>query len=90
MAGQAAVTCTAPANGDVVVRLHIATPRRGVLPVGRLRIATSWPFGLFRAWTWLHVADEITVYPRPAGQRPLPLAAGSRSGGGAARIGRGR
>jgi uncharacterized protein (DUF58 family) len=79
-AGQAAVTCTAPANADALVMLHIATPRRGALPIGRLRIATSWPFGLFRAWTWIHVSDEITVYPRPAGQRPLPLAAGARSG----------
>ncbi|HEY6453895.1 MAG TPA: DUF58 domain-containing protein [Steroidobacteraceae bacterium] len=79
-AGIAAVACTAPANGEVVVSLRLATPRRGLLSIGRLRIASSWPFGLFRAWTWLHVAQAVTVYPRPAGQRPLPLAAGSGSG----------
>ncbi len=79
-AGQAAVTCTAPANGAALVTLHLATPRRGAVPVGRLRIMTTWPFGLFRAWTWVHVTDEIIVYPRPAGHRPLPLAAGSRGG----------
>jgi uncharacterized protein (DUF58 family) len=78
--GQAAVTCTAPANGAALVTLHLATPRRGAVPVGRLRIMTTWPFGLFRAWTWLHTAHEITVYPRPAGHRPLPQAGDARSG----------
>jgi len=78
--GQGPVTCTAPANGAALVTLHIATPRRGTMSIGRVRIMTTWPFGLFQAWTWLHLAHEITVYPRPAGQRPLPLAAGSRSG----------
>jgi uncharacterized protein (DUF58 family) len=78
--GHSSVTCTAPANDATLVTLHIATPRRGAVPIGRLRIMTTWPFGLFRAWTWLHVAHDLTVYPRPAGHRPLPLAAGSRSG----------
>jgi uncharacterized protein (DUF58 family) len=78
--GHTAVSCTAPASSDTVVTLHIATPRRGAMPIDRVRIMTTWPFGLFRAWTWLHLAHEITVYPRPAGQRPLPLAAGSRNG----------
>jgi uncharacterized protein (DUF58 family) len=78
--GQAPVTCAALAGADVVVTLHIDTPRRGSMPIGRVRIMTTWPFGLFRAWTWLYLAHDITVYPRPAGQRPLPLAAGARSG----------
>jgi uncharacterized protein (DUF58 family) len=78
--GIAPVACTAPANGDVLVSLRIATTRRGLLPIGRLRLMSTWPFGLFRAWTWLHVADAVTVYPRPAGQRPIPLAAGSDNG----------
>lgn len=79
-AGIAAVACTAPANADILVSLRIATTRRGVLPIGRLRLMSTWPFGLFRAWTWLHVADAVTVYPRPAGQRPMPMAAGSDNG----------
>jgi uncharacterized protein (DUF58 family) len=78
--GGAPVAGTAPANGDTLVTLHLATPRRGVVPIGRVRIMTTWPFGLFRAWTWLHLAHEVSVYPRPAGHRPLPLTAGARSG----------
>jgi uncharacterized protein (DUF58 family) len=78
--GVAPVAGTAPANGEVVVRLRIAAPRRGLLPISRLRIMSTWPFGLFRAWTWLHLAHAVTVYPRPAGQRPMPMAAGSDNG----------
>jgi uncharacterized protein (DUF58 family) len=79
-AAGAAVACAVPADGTVAVHLKIATPVRGAMPIGRLRIRTTWPFGLFRGWTWLHVADEVTVYPRPHGSRPMPLAAGARSG----------
>jgi uncharacterized protein (DUF58 family) len=78
--GTPAVGCTVHANGDAIVNLRIATPQRGVLPIGRLRILSTWPFGLFRAWTWLHVAHAVTVYPHPAGQRTMPMADGSRDG----------
>jgi uncharacterized protein (DUF58 family) len=78
--GEPTLVCHAPANGDLVVSLHAPTPVRGTMRLGRLRIATSWPFGLFRAWTWLHVAHEVTVYPRPAGNLPLPAAAGLEDG----------
>jgi uncharacterized protein (DUF58 family) len=78
--GIAAVACTAPASGEVVVSVRIATPQRGVLPIGRLRLMSSWPFGLFRAWTWLHVAHALTVYPRPVGQLPMPVAVGAGRG----------
>jgi uncharacterized protein (DUF58 family) len=75
-----AVTCSVPANGMVTVPLMIPTPARGAMPIGRLRIRTTWPFGLFRSWTWLHLADEVTVYPRPHGSRSMPVAAGARGG----------
>ena len=78
--GAPAVGCTAQANGEVIVSLRIATPRRGLQPIGRLRILSTWPFGLFRAWTWLHVAHAVTVYPQPAGQRAMPVADGARDG----------
>jgi uncharacterized protein (DUF58 family) len=78
--GIAPVAGTAPANGEMFVSLRMAAPRRGLLPIGRLRIMSTWPFGLFRAWTWLHLPDAVTVYPRPAGQRPMPVAGGSDRG----------
>jgi uncharacterized protein (DUF58 family) len=76
--GQPPVTCAPPANGEAAAHLLLATPRRGPMPLDRLRLSTTWPFGLFRAWTWLHVTHEVIVYPTPQGQRPMPVAAGLR------------
>jgi uncharacterized protein (DUF58 family) len=78
--GYAPVACTTPATGEVGVDLRIATPQRGLLPIGRLRIMSTWPFGLFRTWTWLHFAHAVTVYPRPAGTGAMPMGGGSRHG----------
>lgn len=72
------VSCSVPVGGSIAARVATATPVRGVMPVGRLRIRTTWPFGLFRAWTWLHLTEEVIVYPKPRGARPLPVAAGVR------------
>jgi uncharacterized protein (DUF58 family) len=79
--GQRPALCSAPANGEILVTLLMATPRRGLMPVDRLRLASTWPFGLFRAWTWLHLTQEVIVYPRPEGHRPLPQCAGERNRG---------
>ncbi len=73
--GEPPVTCNLPANGDVTVALRLATAQRGALPVGRLRIKSTWPFGLFRAWTWVHAEHDIAVHPRSAGLRPPAAAA---------------
>ncbi len=75
-----AVLSSVPANGTVTARLRMITPQRGVMPVARLMIRSTFPFGLFRGWTWLHLTETITVYPRPQGSRPLPTAAGARGG----------
>jgi uncharacterized protein (DUF58 family) len=76
--GQPPVICAVPSTGEAAAHLLLDTPRRGTMPVERLRIATTWPFGLFRTWTWLHVTHAVTVYPRPEGERPMPAAAGAR------------
>jgi len=75
-----AVACSVPANGIVTVPLMIPTPARGAMPIGQLRLKSSWPFGLFRSWTWLHLADEVIVYPVPHGARSMPEAAAARTG----------
>jgi uncharacterized protein (DUF58 family) len=66
-------------------RLEIAlpAPRRGRVRLERLRLATAHPFGLFRAWTWVHLPIEMLVYPRPVGSLPRPTESGRRAGAGA-------
>lgn len=57
---------------------------RGVYRVPRFAVATEFPLGLFQAWSWLTLTNEILVYPKPAeGQREIPPVAssqGNRSG----------
>jgi len=52
---------------EVEQRLHIPVlaAARGWLDPGRLRLETTWPLGLLRAWTWLDLAQVALVYPRP-------------------------
>jgi uncharacterized protein (DUF58 family) len=75
-------------NAGVRAVLEVPAARRGRLPIERVRISTTHPFGLFRAWTWLAVPlAVIIVFPRPRGSRPLPPPEGvlkdpGRSGGG--------
>lgn len=61
-------------GGDTSARIElaIATPRRGLQRLERVRLSTDFPFGLFRAWTWLHLPIELLVYPTAAGNKPLP------------------
>ncbi len=44
--------------GQVRLELPLSAPMRGILRLERLRLATAQPFGLFRAWTWVHTATR--------------------------------
>lgn len=67
-----------PADGVTAAHVETRTERRGWLPVGRLRIETEMPFGLFIAWSWVHADSALLVYPRPEEHAPpLPEGAGS-------------
>lgn len=66
------------ADGVSAAHLEVATSRRGWLKLGRLRVDTEIPFGLFVAWSWVHPDCSLLVYPRAeAGAPPLPDGAGS-------------
>lgn len=54
-----------------VVRLPLATTRRGPMPLPGLRIATRAPLGLTRAWAWVHMDPRPLVWPRPAASSPV-------------------
>ncbi len=50
----------------------IATERRGWMAVPRMRISSTLPFGLFRAWSWITPAQSVLVYPRLLGDGKPP------------------
>lgn len=44
--------------------LSMPTARRGLHPVGRIKLSTRYPLGLFVVWSWLNPQAEVLVYPR--------------------------
>jgi uncharacterized protein (DUF58 family) len=58
-------------DGRAVLMVNVIAGRRGYLPLDHFDIATRHPFGLFRAWAYLHMDVKCVVYPRPA-PRGLP------------------
>jgi len=65
-----------PAGVVASLQLELPTTHRGRLRVDRVGVDTMFPFGLFRAWAWLHPACEGIVYPAPAEHAPPPPAGG--------------
>ena len=58
----------ATARADVAIGLE----KRGRFPVERVKLSTAFPFGLFRAWTWIHVPIAVLAWPVPRGRREPP------------------
>jgi uncharacterized protein (DUF58 family) len=61
-----------PAAGRRSACVRVPAPRRGRLRADSFGVATRYPFGLFRAWTWLHMPLECVVFPRPSERDDLP------------------
>jgi uncharacterized protein (DUF58 family) len=72
---------TAQATRSVAVRSYeevmLAAPvaDRGVSRWSQFELRTTYPFGWFRAWTYVHAPLTAFVAPIPRGTRPLPAAA---------------
>jgi uncharacterized protein (DUF58 family) len=80
VAGAAAATapmawCDAPAGGQQSLHLALTPMRRGWHAVPTLVLETSFPLGLFRAWTVWRPALRLLAWPAPeVPPPPLPLA----------------
>ena len=62
--------------------------RRGRLPLGRFRVESDFPLGLFQAWSWIDLERHCLVYPRPEPPgAPLPAASEGEGVGRAAGAG---
>ena len=68
------------ADGSGLATLALPTSRRGWLDPGRLRISTTRPLGLARAWAYVWPETPLLVYPAPETQGPpLPEGAGDNA-----------
>ncbi|QID18102.1 DUF58 domain-containing protein [Nitrogeniibacter mangrovi] len=77
-------TVDIPANGTCCSRLRVPARHRGWLPIGRLRIETTYPLGLIRAWSVLTPAQRTLVYPALDTAPPPPAGSGEEHGSAAA------
>lgn len=71
---QRTVAFALPDHAATSVVLSLSTSTRGWLPLPRLRTWTTWPLGLFRAWSWLHPDQQVLVWPRAEDAGPAPSA----------------
>lgn len=51
----------------------VKTTRRGILKLERLKLSTNYPLGLFSAWAYFEPEFYCLVYPKPKGEKQLPL-----------------
>lgn len=60
----------------VDVELARSAQQRGRQPLGRLKLHTQLPLGLFEVWTWLHPDVAPVVYPALEKDPPPPVGSG--------------
>jgi len=62
-----------PGQSKNTVQLYTKTNQRGWHRAGKITVASTYPLGLFRAWSPLRFDFTVLVYPKPASQdRPFP------------------
>lgn len=86
---QPEVEVDVPAGGEAEVTLKLPTRARGWLAMPRLRLATTYPLGMIRAWAYAAPDMRCLVYPAPHPQGPTPAAAPAAESGTAAGRGTG-
>jgi uncharacterized protein (DUF58 family) len=60
------------AGSPTMLELALPTEQRGYMAMPRMRLFTTWPLGMFRAWSWLHPDHKVLVYPRAEAFGPPP------------------
>jgi uncharacterized protein (DUF58 family) len=71
--GEAVKSVSAQSYAEV--RVNVPVTRRGVRRWDQFELGTRYPFGWFRAWTYVQASFTAYVAPAPGGERPLPPAA---------------
>ncbi len=81
--------CLKP-RGKKRIRLYSPTSRRGWHNCEKIILSSTFPLGLFRAWTVLHFDIKALIYPKPCETEvPFPEAAGDNAQQGSTRKGQG-
>jgi uncharacterized protein (DUF58 family) len=59
-------------NKDSAINYRIPTVLRGRNVLGKIRLSSQFPLGLFTSWTYFKTDVSVLVYPLPKGDLPLP------------------
>lgn len=76
----AAVTAAVASGAATQTRVALAVPLRGLIRLPSFSVATTYPFGWFRAWTYVQAPLLVYVAPQPRGDEPLPSGAQRQAG----------
>ncbi len=74
-------------GGESTLEIRVPTRRRGSIVLGRVEVATRYPYGLFRAWAVVHPGIACVVSPAPAPDAPPPAVAPAHDAEGCRRRG---
>lgn len=61
-----------PPRGFSIGSIYLDSQERGLLRLPRFSVSTTFPGGLFYAWSWVHLTESCIVYPKPASSAPIP------------------
>lgn len=79
------LTVSLPSHSKTTVQLYSKTDQRGWHKAGKVTVSSTYPLGLFRAWSPLRFDFNVLVYPKPLDHdSPFPdnsSAAGGLGGG---------
>jgi uncharacterized protein (DUF58 family) len=64
-----------------IVGVATPTTQRGRLKLDHVMVSTQYPFGLFRAWTHVHLPLTCIVYPKPSERSDPPMSVSTDTGG---------
>ncbi|WP_432261626.1 DUF58 domain-containing protein [Cupriavidus sp. TMH.W2] len=70
----ATAVLTLDGNAGGMLALHVPAARRGRLALPRVAVASRFPFGLFRVWSYADLEMSTLVYPAPEANAPPPPA----------------
>jgi len=65
-------TCNVDQNQLDRIEVPVRSLHRGLLKAGRIKVYTTFPLGLFTAWSYIDMKQVCLVYPKPEGQKSLP------------------
>ncbi|MES9864717.1 MAG: DUF58 domain-containing protein [Candidatus Thiodiazotropha sp. LLP2] len=62
-----------PNSERLPIHLPLSSRKRGIFPLPQVSLHTTYPLGLFHAWTYAQLDLNCLVYPKPAEQGEPPV-----------------